>query len=341
MRNCTLIIPAVLFSIFATQARAAVIDVNFTAKGLGFTTNGTDSLNRGRTVDADLPGLTTSPVTGNGSILTILADGSAGVPAAGNPTMITLTANSRMDNFPADRDYQGGILFLSQQKDRACKHQDRNEGLGVRPYTVIAGSLANPLTGLRRIHPATGRAMIEGSKGISGGVDLKHGDEGGPIDPNHPNGAGHVDEIVYFDFNPSQVHVDADSFRMRFTKFKPRRDYLTLSITLMDGSFVTLTSISACDSLLFTDQGDNVWDLSFSGINAFLGSTVLDDSDVLAQLTVRAIERPNRRKSHFLINGISADVRAAPEPATLCVMGCGAIGLLCRRRSKIRRGGRA
>lgn len=342
---------ALVVSFFTTHSFATPLEVKLTAKGLGFTTLDGVKVNHGNVVDADQAGLVTSPAIGEGSILTILDNGLAGNPGGGTYTFVTVTANSRTDNFPTVKDYRAGIITLTKQEGNAGKHPDRKEGLGVRAFTVVEGLVGDASTGLRQIDGGTGRAKIEGSKHMSGGVDIKHGPVGGPIDPEDANGADHVDEIVYFDFNHSEFYVDADSFMVRFTDMNAidhglYKDRMTVTLTLGDDTVITLSDITLADTSLFSlasggSADDGVYDLNFAGINAHLGDIFLDDDDVLKQVTIQGIEaylknedKNEWEKSHFFINGLSADVTPVPEPATLSLLVAGGLVTLLRRRRK-------
>jgi len=327
-------------------ASAAIIEANLTAEGLGLTNDSSVNINKGSVVDADQAGLITSPTIGMGSILTILDNGLAGNPGGNNSLFVTVTANSRTDNFPDAKDYQAGIIMLTKQENNNNKHADKGEGLGIRAFTVINGPAGDASTGLRQIDGVTGRAKIEGSKHISGGV------ENDPFDPQNANDAEHVDEIVFFDFNYDQLNVDADSFVVRFSEMDKldgqgrAKDHMNITLTLGDDTLITLSDISIADTDLFSlaaggTLNDKVWDLNFSGINDYLGITALDDTDVLKQITVQSTEAYLKNaqnnqweKSHFFINTMSADVTdapAIPEPGTLGLILAGGVAMIFRR----------
>ena len=158
--------------LFAANSFASPLEVKLTAEGLGFTTDPAVKVNGDKVVDADQLGLVTSPTVGEGSILTILDNGLAGNPGGSDSLFVTVTANSRIDNFPTTKDYRAGIITLTKQESKSGEHPDKKEGLGVRPFTVINGLAGDASTGLREIDGATGRAKIEGSKHVSGGVDI-------------------------------------------------------------------------------------------------------------------------------------------------------------------------
>jgi hypothetical protein len=103
------------------QADTLDVDIKFTAKGLGFTTDDGVSINHGKTVDPDAPGkMITSSTTGEGSFLYIQTDGLAGSGTALNPLFLTVTGKTHLDNDPADlpgtpHDYQAGVITLSKE----------------------------------------------------------------------------------------------------------------------------------------------------------------------------------------------------------------------------------
>ena len=133
-----------------------ILEPGSSALNLGFST----AVNDGSTLDSDIAGkLVTSPITGQGSILTIQANGKAGQGTTGNPLLMTVTANSHLDNTGSIGDFQAGIIYLAAGDGTGGPV---NKGLGVRPFTV------NDTTGLRGSGPNPG---IEGSKEVSGGTD--------------------------------------------------------------------------------------------------------------------------------------------------------------------------
>jgi hypothetical protein len=316
---------AVVIALTCGQSAVAVpISVELTANALGL---GTADLNDGGTVDPDQVGFITSPTTGQGSILKIEQDGTAGNGTVPNPLMLTVTAKTRLDNFPSTNDYQAGILYITRKEGGSPDPKD--EGLGVRCFTVL-GAQGNPANnGLRQIDGGTGRAKIEGSKEVSGGVDEKH-----PNIPNDPNGPDHVDEIVNFDFNNAGMLPSADSVIVTLTKFKPGEDYLNLHLDYGVSSTLDLLGLNTASTGLFTNLGGDVWNLDFGAINAFLGSSAIAASDVLKKFSITSVERPNDEKSHFLIHGMSFDyVTVAAEPSS-CVLALASLPLvrLTRRR---------
>ena len=94
------------------------LGIKLTAQGLGL---GSSDINRHGTVDPDMPGLYTSPTTGQGSVLTIQTDGLAGPGTAANPLLVTVTAGTHLDTVfdlpPWPHDYHAGILFISDEED--------------------------------------------------------------------------------------------------------------------------------------------------------------------------------------------------------------------------------
>src|SRR5207247_155918 len=139
--------------------------------------------------------------------------------------------------FPSPNDYHAGILYVS--KESTNLPEGRDEGLGVRAFTVFGGS--GPTGGLRVLDAATGRARIEGSKEVSGGT-------GAPAyDPASPNGAPHVDEEATFTFDPS-VSVGASTLLVVLSKFG-EADVLDLTVVL--GSGATFThAVNAFDTAM-------------------------------------------------------------------------------------------
>ena len=73
----------------------------------------------------------------------------------------------------------------------------------MRSFKVLTGDSG----GYREIDSTAGRAKIEGSKEVSGGTDTA------TYDSKKPNGAPHVDEAVYFNFNHSAVPLLANTFK--------------------------------------------------------------------------------------------------------------------------------
>jgi hypothetical protein len=335
MFRTTCILTTVAVLSLATSAHA--LQIKLTAQGLGLTTDPSVKFNGGSVVDPDLTGFGTSTTTGVGSVITIIDDGTglsgiAGIPSASFPVIVTMTAESRLDNFPTTDDYRAGVFSLSEQKGNDGKHPDKGEGLGVRAFTVIVGGLD---AGLRDIDGGTGRAIIEGSKHVSGGTDLSHGPDPTLADLSSPNGADHVDEAVYFDFNPSLMAVDADSFAIRITELEAIKDVMTVVIKRQSGADITLSNIDVTHPA-FVEQGsgDKVFDLDFSLIAGLLDDDVLTYVSVRAEMNGEIGEDLDKRKSHFFLNGLDMTVTPIPEPSTLMLGILASMGMLLPRRRR-------
>lgn len=300
----------------AGHAQAVPISIKLTADALGL---GSSDINKGDTVDPDMPGFITSTTTGKGSILTIQTDGLAGPGTAANPLFVTVTARTRLDtvNYPLfggdPRDYQAGIIYISKESDKTP--DGRDEGLGVRAFTVDGA------TGLREFDDGSGLAKIEGSKDVSGGT--------GPDTyyPLKPNGPPHVDESVTFDFVP-QFYANALSVEVLLSKFDPS-DIIDLHIDLMSGPDIYLEFLQTTDTSIFEQVDptyDKLWKLKFSGLSG------LKPGDLIDNFTIRANDdepwNPRGTAEHFLITGFTA----VPEPATVVLLGLSSLSLILRRR---------
>jgi len=294
------------------QASAAVFTVKLTADALGL---GSDDVNGGGTVDPDVPGLYTSPTTGEGSVLQVQTDGLAGAGTPSNPPLVTITARSHLDTVsgvPSPSDYHAGVLYIS--KEAKDLPDGRKEGIGVKAFKVDGP------TGLREIDGKSGLAKIEGSKDVSGGT--------GPTayDSGDPNGAPHVDEAVYFDFNPAWI-VNAQKVEVLLSKFDPT-DIINLHIKRTGGADIHLTFLQTTNTAIFEEIGDKLWKLKFAGLPQ-LGPT-----DLVEEFYIAADDDdPNNPKGtaeHFLITGLKVD--AVPEPATISLLAIGLCMLRRRRR---------
>lgn len=300
---------AVLFA-GMEAAQAVPVSYKLTADALGL---GDSDINKGGTVDPDMPGFSTSSAIGHGSVLSIQSNGLAGLGTVGNPVAVTITAQTRLDTLnglPASNDYQAGIIFISKEKDDLP--DGRKEGLGVRAFKVIGA------TGLREIDDKSGLAKIEGSKHVSGGT--------GPeaYDADSPNGAPHVDEVVNFKFNPA-LHADAMSVEVLLSDFEPT-DVIDLHIELMSGSIFNYDFLTTSNSNIFEEIGDKLWKLKFDGISNLAAGDLIDS------FAIRAIDDnpsdPRGTAEHFFITGMSF----VPEPATIVLLGLGSLIFLRRRR---------
>jgi hypothetical protein len=291
------------------------LGIKLTAQSLGL---GSSDINRHGTVDPDMPGLYTSPAAGQGSVLTIQTDGLAGRGTAANPLLVTVTARTRLDTAfdlpPWPHDYHAGILFISDEEDNLP--DGRKEGLGVRAFKV------NQLTGLREPGDST-RAVIEGSRHVSGGT--------GPDTYNwdKPNGPPHVDEAVYFDFDPF-FNISAQSVEVLLSEFS-MTDVIDLHIELKSGLVIDFAFLQTTSADIFEQIGtdnDKLWKLKFSGINEF------QPGDVVRRFEIHAIDNcplePCDTAEHFWITGMIVDAAQVPGPATVMLLGLG--GLLLKNR---------
>jgi len=280
--------------------------------------------NKSHTVDDDVPGkLITSPTTGEGSILYIQTDGKAGTGTTANPLWVTVTAQTRLDvtGLPTTaHDYQAGVLYIS--KESSDRPDGAKEGLGVRAFEVDVVNLE------RKIDPGSGSAMlaeIEGSKDVSGGTE-PYLDLADRIAAGKLNKAPHVDEAVIFDFNP-QFYVDALSVEVLLSEFDPT-DIVDLHIELTSGSTFDFGFLQTTDTSIFEQVDltyDKLWKLKFSGLSG------LKPGDLIDNFIIRANDddplNPSGTAEHFLITGFTA----VPEPATVVLLGLGAL-ILRRRR---------
>jgi hypothetical protein len=317
------VLASALLLIGAGWAQAAPISIKLTSDALGL---GSSDINKERTVDPDVPGkLITSPTTGEGSILSIQTDGLAGPGTAANPLWVTVTAKTHLDtvNYPwaggDPRDYQTGVIYIS--KESSDLPDGKKEGLGVRAFKVDSAGMRTYKDGLAEL------IEVEGSKEVSGGT--------GPdtFDPLNANGAPHVDEAVKFDFNP-QFYVDALSVEVLLSEIdvkggQPGDLMIDLYIKLTSGVEIDLDSLKLSTSSIFEQVDptyDKLWKLKFSAIGG------LGAGDFVDYFEIRAIDpliggQTRETAEHFLITGMTA----VPEPATLALLGLGAL-ILRRRR---------
>lgn len=299
----------------AGQAHAVPVSVKLTSDALGL---GSSDINKGNTVDPDMPGFITSPTTGEGSILSIQTNGLAGTGTLAYPLVVAITAGTHLDvteDLPLSHDYQAGVIYISKESDNTP--DGRDEGLSVRAFEVDGA------TGLREFDDSSGLAKIEGSKDVSGGT--------GPDTyyPLKPNGPPHVDESVTFDFVP-QFYANALSVEVLLSKFDPS-DIIDLHIDLTSGPDIYLEFLQTTDTSIFEQVDptyDKLWKLKFSGLSG------LKPGDLIDNFTIRANDdeplHPRGTAEHFLITGMTAEV--VPEPATVVLLGLGSLSLILRRR---------
>ena len=320
------VLAAALLLSMAGWAQAAPISIKLTSDALGL---GSSDINKEKTVDPDVPGkLITSSTTGEGSILTIQESGLAGPGTGSDPLWVTVTAKTRLDtvNYPLfsgdPRDYQAGVIYIS--KESSDLPDGKKEGLGVRAFKVDSAGMRTYKDGLAEL------IEVEGSKPVSGGT--------GPdtFDPLKPNGAPHVDEAVFFDFNP--VNVDARSVEVLLSEIKvgggqPGDLMIDLTINLMSGSTLQFTDLGPdpLNTSIFEQVDttyDKLWKLKFSGLGG------LGAGDLIDYFEIHAIDplvggQTLATAEHFLITGFTA----VPEPATLALFGLGSLVLIHKRAS--------
>jgi len=305
-----------------------IVSVKFTTDALGL---GSSALNSGHEVDPDIAGsFITSPTTSLGSILSIQQSGLAGSGTASDPLMMTVRAATRLsvtNNLPSSHDYLAGIIYLSEEKDDTP--DGRKEGLGVRSFSVAP-------SGLRTFDADNGRAEIEGSKHVSGGT--------GPntFDPSDPNGAPHVNEIVYFDFDSAYAGLAANSIRVLLSEFDydtskaDKQEVINLHIVLRSGGTIDRLAIGPSNNAegIFTAASsdpskDKLWMVDFSAISE------LGVGDLIDSFSISALDdypsAPKETAEHFFITGFEGT--GVPEPATMALMGFGILGLFVRRRT--------
>lgn len=293
-----LIIIASVTSCAAIGASQARTSIALTSGKLGL---GNAEINGGKTVNADVAGkLITSSVVGQGSILYVRTNGLAG---QGSDLLATITAKSHLDTIGGPGDHYAGALYMTK---------DGGGGLGVRAFSTDGA-------GLRLL--SGGLAKIEGSKGVSGGNGYT------TFNPSKPNGAPHVDEAVYFNYN-SAANVGAKGIELTLNGFKSgNKVYFKITTT---GGKVYEGLVGTNDLAYLTTSGKDSYRLRFSGVAA------LTQADIARQLEIRAVN-PNAAdtsigtKEHFLIDGFSYSA-AVPEPATMAALGLGIAALIRRRK---------
>ncbi|MGQ0627453.1 MAG: hypothetical protein ACT4PL_05050 [Phycisphaerales bacterium] len=317
--SCALSILALAGS--AAVAQSVPVSVKLTTNALGL---GTADLNDGNTAIADIPGkFITSATTGEGSRLFIQRSGVAGSGTGLDPHMVTITSRTHLDtltNLPAQHDYQAGVIYLSNEN--TSLPDGRDEGLGVRAFTVGTN-------GLRTF--SGGRAVIEGSKEVSGGT-------GPSAYLPADNGPPHVDEDVTFTFAAGQRAV-GPSVSFTLSKFETG-DRIWLTVEWFDnlnGPGESPGEVGHVFEHMFmgtshpgwSTRGSNVWDVNLGGLG-FLPN----HPTAIKSFTIRAVDddpaNPRTTAEHFLITGFTASV-PAPGPTVLAAM---AAGLIARRRRR-------
>lgn len=296
MTNKALICAALTCCVASAGAQVRT-SIGLTSGKLGL---GNIEINGGKTVNADIASkLITSSVVGHGSILYVRTNGLAG---QGSDLLATITAKSHLDTVGGPGDHYAGAIYMTK---------DGGGGLGVRAFSTDN-------VGLRLM--SGGLAKIEGSKGVSGGNGYA------TFNPSKPNGAPHVDEAVYFDYN-SAANVGAKGLEVTLNGFKSGNK-VYFKITTAGGK-VYEGLVGTSDLAYLTASGSDSYRLKFTGVAA------LTQTEIARQLEIRAVN-PNLAdtsigtKEHFLIDGFS--YTAVPEPATMAALGLGVVALIRKRK---------
>lgn len=296
-KRSTIVRAALVTALLAGSTAAQVVSIKLTTDALGL---GSSKYNDGSVVDADVAGkIVTSPVTGQGTILTVQKSGIAGPGTAADPLLATITARTHLDTvsgLPVAHDFQAGAIFLTDENTSLPDGTD--EGLGVRAFTV------SDTTGLRTLD-GSGRARIEGSKDVSGGTGPANFRIGGSN-----NGAPHVDEEALFTFNPA-LSVLAASTEAVLSKFDTT-DVIDLSVTLASGATLSMSFQGTGNAALLQaiSVSQKVWRVRLAGVPG------VGPSDLVRSFSIRAIEdnpsSPSGTAEHFLITGVTATVVPCP-----------------------------
>ncbi len=311
----------------ATTLEGSSVDtlsVEFTTDSLGL---GSDELNiSGSAVAADRAGFITSTDLGVGSVLSVQQDGTAGLGTLDNRLLVTVTAKTYLDVTDAPVDFHAAVLSINDD-DKSL----RKEGLGVRAFKF---SIDDEMK-LHRIN------ALDGSKHVSGGTDsTSYAERVAKVKKDGIlDGAPHVDEAVYFDFN---TPVAAQSLRFLLTDYKYKlgsKDMtkIDLTITLASGELLSVGTVEPskdqiAEGLFTAGPEDESWWLNLSGIGE------LEDGDVVDVVTIMAVDdnplEPKETAEHFFIHGL--EVAPVPEPATASLVAFGGLVLVGRRiRRKI------
>ena len=289
----TLFVVQVSLLVFACHAAGQVVSVKLTANALGF---GAADQNGGSVVQADLPGrLITSPVAGEGSILTVQQSGIAGPGTLLDPLLVTITSKTHLDTvsgLPPVHDYLAGVIFLSDESNALPDGAD--EGLGIKAFKVVGA------TGLRELDGGTGRARIEGSKHVSGGT--------GPTAyvAGNPNGAPHVDESAHFEFNPL-LAVKAAQTEALLSVFEST-DVIDLRVELWSGAIIELNFLKGGQTPILeaVDVGAKLWKVKLGQVPG------VQATDILKSFSIRANDdnpqNPAGTAEHFFITGITSEL---------------------------------
>lgn len=304
----------------AGAADASTVSIKLTTNALGL---GTSEINNGRDpvpVTEDKVGFYTSDTIGEGSVLQIQLNEKAG-PGIISPLLVTVTAREHLDItssfFTSPNDYHAGIIYISSDGNAA------DEGLGVRAFRVD-GTTGERVFDTPKSQGGTGRALIEGSKHVSGGTDNKTEHVTG-TEPNRPP---HVDENVTFNFDPA-FNVLASSVEVLLSKFEST-DIIDLYIDLVFGTDINLSFLgTGAGSDTFEELEDKLWKLKFNGLAGLSG-------DLVNSFTIRANdddpENPTGTAEHFFISGLTVEASPVPIPGAIWLLGSGLIGLAGIRR---------
>ena len=305
---------AVLLCFLACRvASATAVSVNFTAPQLGL---GDFAINRGSTIDPDMPGFVTSYDGGPGSILTIQTNGLAGDGTDEHPVFLTVTAkghtNSLFGSFGSD-DYRRGVIYIPG-KAKKKKHGD-DEGLGVRSRKVTVSAMGSERSSVK----------IVGSKEVSPGRD--HGWSFG----SYSNWSRYDGEQINFEFAPGS-YADVMTLGLRLNKLK-KSDVFGLRIELADGADIDLTSLQVSNAGVFEEIGNGrkMFKLNFSGIEG------LNSGDMITGFSIGAGVVAQKDKaytaSHFLVAGLDyIPMQPVPEPATAAILGMGVMFMFVRKK---------
>ena len=332
----------VLIILGGLPAKADLTTIELTADGLGLALwtgkDGDKGINyegNDSYVEADRPGkLETSTLNNVGSVLYIQSDGNAGQ----SDLLVTVTARSHLDiqtGLPTGYDIHGGVITLTP----GGTGSPSNQGLGVRAFAIDSSTAA-------RYDDGTGNGFrMEGSKEISGGVDVTSWADFVAANPSPPkNSPPHVDEDVLFNFNNDLYNIAAGSVNVLLTKINAGSSHnpfdlaIDLKIDLVGGGLLEATydPLSGAPSGLFSvyEEGGTTYPdvikLDFGALG--LGSAFIDSFTIAARDD--SVDPDRETDEHFLINGFYADVEVVPVPGAviLGVIGLGFSGWLGRRK---------
>ena len=217
---------------------------------------------------------------------------------------------------------------------------DGNKGLSYRPWmnqaqTEMADFIITARSSIDETSPADGNASGEAGtvyidKDKKKGAGVQTADGGGS--KGISGGGGHKDEELIFTYDQN-VYLNSIDLLLRdieFGKGLGNKDDPMIYLKLAGSSSFDFTISEADIFAAYSPIGKSKDKYGMVDFDSFTSIAGLSDDTLISALAVR------ETNDHIYVSGVSTGIEVVPEPATMCLLLAGGVGLVIKRRRKVK-----